>query len=62
MNDDKLDSFAKTLQQKTDDGRREWWKIEDYDMNHFALGLELGVGWHKNNRKGRGGRGEKSAT
>jgi hypothetical protein len=23
MNDDKLDSFAKTLQQKTDDGRRE---------------------------------------
>jgi hypothetical protein len=23
MNDDELDSFAKTLQQKTDDGKRE---------------------------------------
>jgi hypothetical protein len=27
-----------------------------------SLGLELGVGWHKHNRKGRGGKGEKSAT
>ncbi len=40
MNDDKLDSFAKTLQQKTDVGRREWWKIEDYGVNHFAVAVQ----------------------
>ena len=40
MNDDKLDSFAKTLQQKTDDGRREWWKIEDYGVNDFAVAVQ----------------------
>ncbi len=41
MNDDELDSFAEALQQQTDETKTTMMtKIENYDVNHFAVAVQ----------------------